>query len=115
VKAIEATEIERRLQALEEINLATCADEKFVPATRLATLEAKSGIGADPSLLIIWRIAEPNGQFGRERCEADSAEADGQVWRREPGETSQDFENRVTANLPKREHFATRVTFYPAE
>jgi hypothetical protein len=82
---------------------------------RLARLEAKSGIGADPPPLIILRVVKPNGQFGGEPCEADRAEADGQVWRREPGETSQDFEDRVIANLPKRQHFAARVIFYPTD
>ena len=83
---------------------------------RLARLEAKSQIDAElSSLVIIARFLKLNGQFGGEPCESDRAEADGQVWRREPGETSKDFEDRVIADLPTREHCATQVIFHPAE
>ena len=83
---------------------------------RLARLEAKSQNDAKlSSLVIIFRFLRLNGQFRGELSESDSAEADGQVWRREPGETSKDFEDRVIANLPRREHGATQVIFHPAE
>jgi hypothetical protein len=81
---------------------------------RLERLETKSGIGADPQPLIIVSFVKPNGQFGGEPCEAARAEADGQVWKREPGETSQDFERHVIANVSKREHMPTLLIFFPA-
>jgi hypothetical protein len=80
---------------------------------RLERLEAKSGIGAIPPPLIIVGFVKPNGQFGGEPCEVARAEADGQVWRREPGEKAQDFEKRVIANLPNGEHFPTLLIFFP--
>lgn len=82
---------------------------------RLTRLEAQGGINADPPPLVIVKYIKSNGQFGAAPCESDRAEANGQVWRREPGETSPDFESRVIANLPKREHLPTILTFSPRD
>jgi len=82
---------------------------------RLTRLEAQAGMNAEPPPLVIVSYVEPNGQFGGAPCESDRAEANGHAWRREPGETSQDFESRVIANLPKREHLPTILTFSPSK
>jgi hypothetical protein len=79
---------------------------------RLDRLEAESGIGASPPLLIIVRFVKSNGQFGGEPCDAARAEAAEQVWTREPGETSPDFECRVVADVRTHRPFARFVMFF---
>jgi hypothetical protein len=79
---------------------------------RLERLEVKSGTGAEPPQLIIVSFVKSNGQFGGEPCEVARAEAGEQVWTLEPGETSQDFECRVIADVRTHRSFARFVMFF---
>lgn len=80
---------------------------------RLTHLEEKAGIAtnAEKPVLIIVRFVNPNGHGG-EQCESGRAMFDNQIWNRKPGETTDDFESRVIANLPEFEH-ADYVIFHP--
>jgi hypothetical protein len=69
----------------------------------------------EPAPLVILHCVEPNGQFGGAQCQSDSAQVNGKVWQREPGETPQDFEERVIASLPSARQFPTVVAFFPSE
>src|SRR5262249_27485558 len=62
---------------------------------RLAHLERRAGINADPPMLVMFKVVGVN--------DPNCAKADGRVWRREPGETGEDFEERVTADARKHD------------
>ena len=65
---------------------------------RLARLEAKARTNPEaPRQVLVVRFVKPNGQYGGQPCDSYHAEADGQVWHREPSETLEEFEERVLA------------------
>ena len=68
---------------------------------RLAHLERRAGINADPPVLVMFKVVGVNDH--------NCAEADGRVWRREPGETGEDFEERVTADARNHDPPITSV------
>ena len=84
---------------------------------RLAKLEARTNVPPRKPLIMGTRIARPNGTFGGELCDSDRAEADGEVWIRNSGESMKEFEDRVVADLSKRESsaFGIQVLFLPRE
>jgi hypothetical protein len=86
---------------------------------RLANLEARANVPPRKPFFVIRRFVKPNGKFGGELCESDRAEANGEVWERELGESMQQFEERVLEDLSKRESSANgigiRVIFFPRE
>jgi hypothetical protein len=56
---------------------------------RLSRLEAKAGIGLDPSpSIFLWFGDSP-----------DRAESNGRAWQREPGEVADQFGARILADL----------------
>jgi hypothetical protein len=76
---------------------------------RLAELEARAGSTPEVKrVIILVSFVEPNGS-----CEADRAEAKGQVWHREPNETLEQFEDRVIAEMRKGGSFPKVVIFWP--
>ena len=75
---------------------------------RVLRLEQQTGITYEAAPLVILHCVEPNGQFGGVQCQSDSAQADGKVWRREPGETPQVFEERVKAASRIKSHESIR-------
>jgi hypothetical protein len=84
---------------------------------RLAKLEARTNVPATKPVILLRRFVKATGTFGGELCDSDRAEADGEVWIRNSGESMEEFENRVVADLSKRETsaFGIRVLFLPRE
>jgi hypothetical protein len=76
---------------------------------RLAHLERRAEINPDPRVTIIVKFAGVNDP---EPWEPTRAEAYGRVWRREPGETAEDFENRVTAEARNHDPPLTSISCY---
>jgi hypothetical protein len=76
---------------------------------RLADLERRAGINADPPVLIVIKVVDPNDP---KPWEPTHAEACGRVWRREPGETGEDFEERVTADARNHDPPLTSIHCY---
>ena len=66
---------------------------------RLARLEEKAGTNLEaPRQVIAVTYVKPNGP-----CDSYRAEADGQVWHREPSETLEEFKERVLAEVRARD------------
>ena len=90
---------------------------------RLARLETKAWVNSDTSpQVIVVSFVKPNGQHGGQPCDSYRAEADGQVWDREPNEKLEEFEERVLAAVRVRDAAMrprggslTLVLFRPAE
>jgi hypothetical protein len=85
---------------------------------RLAKLEARTNVRPRKPMILIRRIIKSVGAFGEVLYyESDRAEANGEVWIRNSGESMEEFENRVVADLSKRETsaFGIRVLFLPRE
>ena len=82
---------------------------------RLAKLEARTNVPPRKPLIMIRRIVRPTGTYGGEVCDSDRAEADGEVWTRNSGETMQEFEDRVVEDLSNRETsaYGISVLFLP--
>ena len=77
---------------------------------RLAHLERRAGINDDPPRVTI--IVKFAGVNDPEPWEPTRAEAYGRVWRREPGETGKDFENRVIADARNHDPPLTGIHCY---
>ena len=71
---------------------------------RLTELESRAAINNEPSPIIAVEFVEPNGRFGgRERCSDRASELMGElVWDRRTDETQEQFQRRVTADVPQR-------------
>ena len=90
---------------------------------RLARLETKAWVNSDTSpQVIVVSFVKPNGQYGGQPCDSYRAEADGQVWDREPSEKLEEFEERVLAVVRARDEAVSArngalkvVFFWPAE
>jgi len=76
---------------------------------RLAHLERGAGINPDPRVTIMVNYVGPNDP---KPWEPNRAEADGRVWRREPGETGKDFESRVIADARNHDSPLTSISYY---
>jgi hypothetical protein len=78
---------------------------------RLADLERRAGINADRRVwpIIMVNVVDPNNP---KPWEPTHAEACGRVWRRELGETGEDFENRVTADARNHDPPLTGIHCY---
>jgi hypothetical protein len=77
---------------------------------RVAHLERRAGINADPGVLpIMIGIVGVNDP---KPWEPTGAEADGRVWCREPGETGEDFESRVIADARNHDPPLTSICCY---
>jgi hypothetical protein len=85
---------------------------------RLAKLEARTNVRPMKRVIIITHIVKPTGTFGGE-CDADRAETveGDEVWTRNSGESMKEFEDRVVADLSKRQTsaFGIQVLFLPRE
>jgi Family of unknown function (DUF5681) len=96
VKAIEFSDIERRIQILEE--------------KRLSQLERKAHIHDPPPPVIFVRFVAP----GRAHRSSWARCLDGdQAWERRTGETEEAFERRVSEGLKRDEHSPSVVLLYP--
>ena len=80
---------------------------------RLTQLEQKAHIHNAPQPVILVTFVRPNGQFGGQPCQSNSAECDDQIWERMPQERLQDFESRVVESLQRHEDRPTVVIFFP--
>jgi hypothetical protein len=77
---------------------------------RLAHLERRAGINAHPR---VWSIrVNFVGVNDPKPWEPTRAEAYGRVWRREPGETGEDFGSRVTADARNHDPPLTSIHCY---
>jgi hypothetical protein len=82
---------------------------------RLGRLEAKARIASKQPTRLVVSYVRPNGHFGGEDCDSHRADAAGRVWDRAPGETKEDFERRVMADVPRRHGFPTVLYFLPTK
>jgi hypothetical protein len=80
---------------------------------RLRQLEQHAHIHDAPQPVISVQFVRPNGQFGGEPCPSKRAECGDQVWERAPGETEEDFQDRVHESLKRDENSPTVVIFFP--
>jgi hypothetical protein len=72
---------------------------------RLAQLEQRAGIGAEPPPRLILKFADADEP-------SDWAQADGCVWNREADEAEEQFGRRVLAEMPERRDVPSLVLFF---
>jgi hypothetical protein len=68
---------------------------------RLKQLETRHALKVNPPEAMAVIFTEPDGSGGRRECDRAEESGGPGVWYRQPGESEQDFQERVMDDVPK--------------